>query len=229
MCERHFEPHLILRESSAFDEKTGRTITCPRDKPGLVPGAVPTLLPGCPSYLSSSSLSTNRPCPTSKAQSREEQHVLHALEASEESFREEDSMWACDSMDDIKNKLHLLQLDLPWTTLIHPTTLHLCFTSSDPAPCIISSINISSDMQATVSLHGALLPSVGDISLAASYVLHEGYRPAYDHSSTALSAQLTISGYCYSTDFAHFEPGPASFELPVCSIIQVLQCSFVCS
>lgn len=154
-----------MRESSAFDEKTGRTITCPRDKPGLVPGAVPTLLPGCPSYLSSSSLSTNRPCPTSKAQLREEQHVLHALEASEESFREEDSMWACGSLDDIKIKLHLLQLDLPWTTLIHPTTLHLCFTSSDPAPCIISSITISSDMQATVSLHGAPLPSVGDISL----------------------------------------------------------------
>lgn len=91
--------------------------------------------------------------------------MLHALEASEESFREEDSMWACDSLDDIKDKLHLLQLDLPWTTLIHPTTLHLCFTSSDPAPCIISSITISSDMQATVSLHGAPLPSVGEISL----------------------------------------------------------------
>ncbi|ELU08037.1 hypothetical protein CAPTEDRAFT_219636 [Capitella teleta] len=156
VCERYFEPHLILRESSAYDEKTGKTITCQRDKPDLVPGATPTLLPGCPSYLSSSSSSAPRSCPTSKAQLREEQQVLQALEASEESFREEDSLWSCDSLNDIKDKLHFLQLNLPWTTLMDVSTVHLCFTSPDPAPSIISSITISSDMQATVSLHGGL-------------------------------------------------------------------------
>ncbi|ELT94096.1 hypothetical protein CAPTEDRAFT_214070 [Capitella teleta] len=145
--------------------KTGKTITCRRDKPDLVPGATPTLLPGCLSYLFSSSSSAPRSCPTSKAQLREEQQVLQALEASEESFREEDSLWSCDSLNDIKDKLHLLQLNLPWTTLTDVSTVHLCFTSPDPAPSIISSITISSDMQATVSLHGAPLPSVDDISL----------------------------------------------------------------
>ncbi|ELU07706.1 hypothetical protein CAPTEDRAFT_205911 [Capitella teleta] len=133
VCERHFEPHLILRESSAYDEKTGKTITCRLDKPDLVPGATPTLLPdsGCPSYLSSSSSSAPRSCPTSKAQLREEQQVLQALEASEESFREDDSLWSCDFLNDIKDKLHLLQLNLPWTTLMDVSTVHLCFTSPD--------------------------------------------------------------------------------------------------
>jgi hypothetical protein len=86
-------------------------------------------------------------------------------------------MWSCDSLDDqsssddVTDKLHFLQLDLPWNALIDPVTIYLCLTSSDQAPCIISLI----DMQATVFLHGAPLSSVGDISLPALRVLHEGY------------------------------------------------------
>ncbi|ELT87386.1 hypothetical protein CAPTEDRAFT_227277 [Capitella teleta] len=108
VCECHFEPHLILRESSAYDEKTGKTITCRRHKPDLVPGATPTLLPGWLSIIP---------------------FFVLVICAS--------------VLPHVKNTVE----------------------GRATAPSIISSITVSSDMQATVSLHGAPLPSVDDISL----------------------------------------------------------------
>ncbi|KAH8022757.1 hypothetical protein HPB51_004844 [Rhipicephalus microplus] len=50
VCEHHFEPRYILREYvHVINDCEVRT---PRGKPSLVPDAVPTLLPGCPAYLS---------------------------------------------------------------------------------------------------------------------------------------------------------------------------------
>nr|XP_037280753.1 uncharacterized protein LOC119174070 [Rhipicephalus microplus]XP_037280754.1 uncharacterized protein LOC119174070 [Rhipicephalus microplus] len=50
VCEHHFEPRYILREY--VHVINGCEVRTPRGKPSLVPDAVPTLLPGCPAYLS---------------------------------------------------------------------------------------------------------------------------------------------------------------------------------
>ncbi|CAL1264087.1 unnamed protein product [Larinioides sclopetarius] len=51
VCELHFEPNQVLREASAYDPRTGRTLTAPLMIPRLRKGAVPTLFmppPGTP-------------------------------------------------------------------------------------------------------------------------------------------------------------------------------------
>lgn len=53
VCELHFRPEDIGWETSFYDEQTGRRITAKLKNPFLRDGAVPSLLPNCPSYLSS--------------------------------------------------------------------------------------------------------------------------------------------------------------------------------
>ncbi|KAH7942561.1 hypothetical protein HPB49_025235 [Dermacentor silvarum] len=50
VCERHFEPQYIVRDYVHIIN--GSEVRLPRGKPSLAPGAVPTLLPDCASYLS---------------------------------------------------------------------------------------------------------------------------------------------------------------------------------
>lgn len=51
VCELHFAPEDLLRTTSFFDKDTGRTLTARLRTPRLVDGAVPSILPGSPSYL----------------------------------------------------------------------------------------------------------------------------------------------------------------------------------
>ncbi|KAH7954685.1 hypothetical protein HPB49_024232 [Dermacentor silvarum] len=47
--EHHFEPHLVRRDYVSV--VNSNELQIPRGKPSLAPDAVPTLLPGCPTYL----------------------------------------------------------------------------------------------------------------------------------------------------------------------------------
>ena len=58
VCEQHFKPEDIRKTATAYDEKPGQTLSYDLTVPQLVPGAVPTLLPNCPFYLSSSATSS---------------------------------------------------------------------------------------------------------------------------------------------------------------------------
>ena len=55
VCELHFPPSKIIRTTSAFDDKCGKTITCNLKIPKLSFGAVPSIFLNCPAYLSQSS------------------------------------------------------------------------------------------------------------------------------------------------------------------------------
>ncbi|XP_077527025.1 uncharacterized protein LOC144138551 [Haemaphysalis longicornis] len=59
VCERHFEPRFILRDY--VHVINGAEVRIPRGKPSLAPGAVPTLLPDLPGYLSKK---VSKPRPT---------------------------------------------------------------------------------------------------------------------------------------------------------------------
>lgn len=61
MCKLHFKPEDIRWEASYFDETTGTKISARLQKPQLRDGAVPSLLPGCPSYLSKTTYSRESP------------------------------------------------------------------------------------------------------------------------------------------------------------------------
>ncbi|XP_077535957.1 uncharacterized protein LOC144148272 [Haemaphysalis longicornis] len=50
VCEHHFEKHFVWRDYVHIIN--GSEVRIPRGKPSLAPDAIPTLLPGCPAYLS---------------------------------------------------------------------------------------------------------------------------------------------------------------------------------
>ena len=52
VCELHFPPSEIIRNTSAFDDKCGKAIACNLKFPKLSFGAVPSIFPNCPAYLS---------------------------------------------------------------------------------------------------------------------------------------------------------------------------------
>ena len=81
VCELHFRPEDIKRESSAFDKKKpGKTITVKLERPYLYDGAIPRILPNCPSYLSS--LTSFGKSPNSKKIQKENFDLKRTLDQS---------------------------------------------------------------------------------------------------------------------------------------------------
>ncbi|XP_039275991.1 uncharacterized protein LOC111051552 [Nilaparvata lugens] len=85
VCEKHFSIDEIQRFTSAYDEKTGKIVTAPLKFPRLKPDAVPTIFPGCPKYMSSTT--HHREAPTSKKKRFEEEQVSKAIELSKSSLK----------------------------------------------------------------------------------------------------------------------------------------------
>ena len=77
MCELHFRPEEIERETSYFDERTGKRITTKLGRPRLRKGAVPSKLPNCPSYLSSTT--SLRESPDTRRCRKEESAIQTAI------------------------------------------------------------------------------------------------------------------------------------------------------
>ncbi|KAH7947114.1 hypothetical protein HPB52_007545 [Rhipicephalus sanguineus] len=69
-CADHFDASCIERTTSYTDPRTGRVIEVALPVPRLRPGSVPTIFPGCPSYLSVSDHNT-RETPDAKRSRKE--------------------------------------------------------------------------------------------------------------------------------------------------------------
>ncbi|GBN87331.1 hypothetical protein AVEN_95542-1 [Araneus ventricosus] len=61
VCELHFKSNDVEKESSMFDSKAGKIVTAPLKYPRLVSGAIPSQMPNCASYMSSSTFSRENP------------------------------------------------------------------------------------------------------------------------------------------------------------------------
>ncbi|GBO38635.1 hypothetical protein AVEN_122173-1 [Araneus ventricosus] len=80
VCEKHFKDGEVLRNSTFYNEKTGETISAPVKRPKLKENVVPSIFPGCPSYMSSSS--AIRESPSKKRQRLEQEHIDLAVKES---------------------------------------------------------------------------------------------------------------------------------------------------
>ncbi|GBO15697.1 hypothetical protein AVEN_11474-1 [Araneus ventricosus] len=69
-CQKHFKDGEVLRNSTFYNEKTGHTISAPMKRPKVKENAVPSIFPGCPSCMSSSS--AIREIPSEKRQRLEQ-------------------------------------------------------------------------------------------------------------------------------------------------------------
>ena len=120
LCELHFQPADIRREMSYFDEKTGRKLTAKIKFPQLDDVAIPSILPNCPSYLSSSPIHS-RESPDSRRTRMEETSLHIALlqsVADDKSFRKQRELHDLDELDE---KLNFL--DTKYWTVIKKRTI----------------------------------------------------------------------------------------------------------
>ncbi|CAG7784717.1 unnamed protein product, partial [Allacma fusca] len=60
VCEAHFKDEDIIRTESIYNPKTGERFTSKLSHPKLRPGAIPSILPDCPKYLSSGTSTKTR-------------------------------------------------------------------------------------------------------------------------------------------------------------------------
>ncbi|KAF8771664.1 THAP domain-containing protein 2 [Argiope bruennichi] len=78
VCERHFKDGEVLYRTTIYKESTGETFSAPLKKPRLKENAVPSIFPGCPTYLSSST-SSIRESPSKKRQRLEQAQIERSI------------------------------------------------------------------------------------------------------------------------------------------------------
>ena len=121
MCEQHFHESKIIRTASAFDEKSGKTITCNLKTPKLSPDAIPTIFPNCPSYLSQpdSSKRLNR---KKVMQSNEEQNTKKGTKKSKKESDLQKANGRCSSLMEVVEKL---KIEPPWHLIQQPNEIQI--------------------------------------------------------------------------------------------------------
>ena len=140
VCELHFKPDDIRWEMSHYDENTGRRITATNKKPYLREGAVPSLLPDCPSYLSSKKAHF-RESPDSKKRKLEENAMIKALEQSGVDDLKHKESRTFHPIDELTQKLQFLDLNY-WSVVKQQESLLLCRIIKVAVPKILLALEI---------------------------------------------------------------------------------------
>ena len=139
MCELHFKPDDVERATSCFDPATGRNLTVELGKPRLKDGAVPSLLPNCPSYLSSPFAS--RESPDARKHRKEEKALQSALVQSVADEERHKASRTFFSAAELKNKLDFVDQSY-WTVVSKNEALMICQIIQSPHPIITRSVVI---------------------------------------------------------------------------------------
>ncbi|KAH7983489.1 hypothetical protein HPB52_012341 [Rhipicephalus sanguineus] len=82
----------------------------------LRPGSVPTIFPGCPSYLSVSDHNT-RETPDAKRSRKEASQLAHAVEESLASYEAEQERDRFSSLEELKARLQVVSVSPKWTVI----------------------------------------------------------------------------------------------------------------
>ncbi|KAH7936047.1 hypothetical protein HPB52_017323 [Rhipicephalus sanguineus] len=109
VCVDHFDASCIERTTSYTDPRTGRVIEVALPVPRLRPGSVPTIFPGCPSYLSVSDHNT-RETPDAKRSRKEASQLAHAVEESLASYEAEQERDRFSSLEELKARLQVVSV-----------------------------------------------------------------------------------------------------------------------
>lgn len=140
-----------MRKTTAFDEQSGKLLSCDLKKPKLVPEAIPSLLPNCPAYLSKEATSSKRLSRESILQNKEQSNLARALEESKKEYETQEALDQVSSITDIIEKL---ELNAPWQMFKDANGLSICYVeySEFSGPRITCSFLVHQDL----SLHAYL-------------------------------------------------------------------------
>ncbi|GBM41413.1 hypothetical protein AVEN_172191-1 [Araneus ventricosus] len=153
VCEKHFKDGEVLRNSTFYNEKTGETISAPLKRPKLKENAVPSIFPGCPSYMSSSS--AIRESPSKKRQRLEQEQINFAVKESLNSKHEYELKTMFTNFAEFRNCIKGHSFSSFWTVVEkNENMLFLNLSLKDDIPSIKYAVSVSNDLMLNASFMG---------------------------------------------------------------------------
>ncbi|KAH9383528.1 hypothetical protein HPB48_025100 [Haemaphysalis longicornis] len=143
VCELHFHPEDITTETSYTDDSTGRTVTAPLPHARLLPGAIPSIFPDCPKYLTSQR--SAREAPEAKRLRLESSALQKALQQSAETFQHEVEEDRIQSLKDLADYVRCNSSAF-WHAIEANERLILLHIVDEDAPSIKYSFTIKPDL-----------------------------------------------------------------------------------
>ncbi|XP_049522585.1 uncharacterized protein LOC119449052 [Dermacentor silvarum] len=164
VCEKHFLTSDFVTTSTYRDEKTGRVLEVPLQLRRLKSGAIPSLFPNCPSYLSRPT-TVVREGPEETRLRLEGESLQEAIRQSVEAHEEEKKKNNISTFEDLLTALTSFQTNTFWTKLVtHDKVLFLNFDSQE-APTVRFSVTVSADLIVKVFVGDVQLNKLGTLVL----------------------------------------------------------------
>lgn len=162
VCELHFNHEEIIK-FTVFPCENGEEIKLPIQYPKLACGAVPTVLPNCPSYLSKNNFA--REGPEEKKRKRENKQLVKALEESANEFQVQVAIQTFTTLGELKDKLRLMEMSQFWDTIIKNETVSFVNLKFVPFPKIMCSVVIECNLDVYFYLNEVQTDSIGNYEL----------------------------------------------------------------
>ncbi|KAH8022564.1 hypothetical protein HPB51_025661 [Rhipicephalus microplus] len=164
VCEKHFHTSDFVTTSTYQNKKTGRVLEVSLQLRRRKSGAIPSLFPNCPSYLSRPT-TVVREGPEEKRLRLEGESLQKAIRQSAEAHEEEKKKNNISTFEDLLTALTSFQTNTFWTKLVtHDKVLFLSFDSQE-APTVRFSVTVSADLIVKVFVGDVQLNKLGTLVL----------------------------------------------------------------
>ncbi|XP_042913127.2 uncharacterized protein [Parasteatoda tepidariorum] len=164
VCERHFQSDDIEFETTFYKESTGETLRAKLKYPRLKDGAVPSIFPNCPKYLSSTN--KDRIDPILKKQLLEQQQVNKALADSLKSQCEFEKKYGFKDFFEMKNCFGINNVPAAWRMIEKDENLFfLKLNFKEGVPIIAYTVFINSSLELNISYKNQCLTKCGEAKL----------------------------------------------------------------
>ncbi|KAF2885617.1 hypothetical protein ILUMI_20559 [Ignelater luminosus] len=166
VCKLHFRDVDIETTVSMWDEKTGKKVTAPLSYPRLAAGAIPVFVPGCPSYLSSTSTSAaSRESPEARRNRLENDFLRKTISESVESHAQYKNKVSVETFEDLKFKIDNFKVPDKWIIMKHEKRVNFLLICNPENPKLQCSVGINEDLSVFVFVENVKLTSTGNLKL----------------------------------------------------------------
>ena len=154
VCENHFRKESIIRLSTFYDEKSGKTLEVPLKYPRLSKDAIPKIFPNCPFYISKCD-SVDRKSREEKNILKEQYHLSGALTESIEEFEAYKKSFCFQTFEQFINVFNNWTLPEQWHKIMNdPNKVILFKIKNSPGPVITYSVIINENLKLETYLYG---------------------------------------------------------------------------
>ncbi|KAH8027425.1 hypothetical protein HPB51_005407 [Rhipicephalus microplus] len=161
VCADHFDASCIEKTTAYTDPRTRRVIEVALPVPRLRPASVPTVFPGCPSYLPVRDQST-RETPDAKRSRQEASQLARAVEESLVSYEAEQERDRFSSLEELRARLQGVSVSPKWT-VIHKEECSMFLNIIDyREPCLNASLTVFANHEVFACCYqGSLIKNLG--------------------------------------------------------------------